>query len=176
MAKKIEKNEKKAPSPAPAARSPRYAGNPLMPLRAEMDRVFEDFFGGRLLPRGGFWDSRLGDDLGLSISSPSVDVVEKDKELVVTAELPGIKEDEVEVTLDEGMLTIRGEKKSEEQREEGRAIVSERRYGSFERRIALPEGIDEDKCSASFDKGVLTVRLRRQPELARQTRRIPIGK
>jgi len=160
---------------APAPRDQEY-GNPLMTLRSQMDRLFDDFLGGSLMRPGNFWRTRLDGDYGFSMASPKIDVVEKDDQLVITAELPGIEEDEVEVTLDQGVLTIRGEKKSEEKREEGRAVISERRYGSFERRLALPEGIDEDKCRASFDKGVLTINLERQADAVRQPRRIPIGK
>ncbi|HLW28619.1 MAG TPA: Hsp20/alpha crystallin family protein [Kiloniellales bacterium] len=161
---------------APARQSGRYADNPLMSLREEMDRVFERFLGGSFWRPGSLWDSRIGDDFGFSVSTPKIDLVEKEDEVVVTAELPGITEDEVEITLAEGSLTIRGEKKSEEQREEGETVISERHFGAFERRIALPEGIDEEKCSASFDKGVLTVHLQRQPEAVKRARRIPIGK
>lgn len=160
---------------APATQGQDYGSNPLIALRAQMDRLFDDFFGGRLMRSGSLWDRPFSEEFGFSLPTPRVDLVEKDNEVVVTAELPGIDENEVEVTLEEGGLTIRGEKKSEEKREEGRSVISERRYGSFERRLALPEGIDEDNCSASFDKGVLTVRLKRRPEAIRQAKRIPIG-
>jgi len=163
-------------TPTPARQGGRQLDNPLMSLREEMDRVFDRFVSGRFWQPGGLWDSNLGSSFGFSFSSPKLDVVEKDKEVVVTAELPGIQENEVELTLEEGVLTIRGEKKTEDKREEGRTVISERSFGSFERRLPLPEGIDEEKCSASFDNGVLTVRLQRKPDAGRQARRIPIGK
>lgn len=151
-------------------------GHPVTGLRQQMDRLFDDFLAGWGAPRSGslFGHLPLGSPGSLG-AVPQLDVVESGKELVVTAELPGIEEKDVEITLDQGVLTLRGEKKSESERKEDRVTVSERRYGSFSRSIVLPEGIDEEKVRASFDKGVLTVRIGRQPEAVRQVKRIPIG-
>lgn len=169
-------SEETSSTPSQLPQRSQYAGHPLTSLRDQMDRLFDDFFtGGSMLRPGSLWDSRWAKEFGLPSSMPSVDVVEEDKELVVTAELPGIDEKDVEVTLDQGILTIRGEKKSESERKEERMTVSERRYGSFQRSLSLPEGIDEDQVSARFDKGVLTVRIARKPEAVRQAKRIPIG-
>ena len=136
--------------------------SPFWRLRAEMDRLFDDFFAAPALGRG--W--------GGAMSWPSVEVSETDDEVRVTAELPGLSEKDVELSVVDGMLSIRGEKKSEsEDRDRG---WSERYYGRFERRIALPDGADESRCEASFRDGVLTIRMPRSQSAARG-RRIPIN-
>lgn len=162
-------------SKSPALQRSALPGHPLTSLREQMDRLFDDFLSGGIARPGAFWDARVGGEGALALHVPSVDLVEEDKELVVTAELPGVDEKDVEVTLDQGILTIRGEKKSESEREEGRTRVSERRYGSFERSIALPEGIDEEKVKARYEKGILTIRVARKPDAVRKAKRIPIG-
>ena len=89
----------------------------------------------------------------------------------VRAELPGVSQDDIDLTIEDGMLTLSGEKRSERKDENG---YSERSYGRFERRIALPSNIDEDKCQADFKNGVLTITIPRAAEKARG-RRIPLG-
>ncbi|MDF2094788.1 Hsp20/alpha crystallin family protein [Aquibaculum arenosum] len=160
-------------SKSPALQRSALPGHPLTSLREQMDRLFDDFLSGGVARPGSFWDTRFGG--GLDLQVPSIDLVEEDKELVVTAELPGVDEKDVEITLDQGILSIRGEKKSESEREEGRTRVSERQYGSFERSIALPEDIDEEQVKAHYDKGVLTIRVGRKPDAVRKAKRIPIG-
>jgi HSP20 family protein len=108
---------------------------------------------------------------------PAMEIVEKNGALVVTAELPGVVEKDVEVTLEDGVLTIRGEKR-EERREgepDGRYHMWERRYGSFQRAFTLPRGVDSDKVDAKFENGVLTVTLPRSEKARLHGRRIPIG-
>ena len=97
---------------------------------------------------------------------------ETENELRITAEVPGMGEKDVELLLDDGVLTIRGEKKSENE-DKGRGY-SERHYGRFERRIALPGGVDEEHAQANFRDGVLTITLPRSPG-AERGRRIPIN-
>ena len=96
--------------------------------------------------------------------------VEREKEYVVSAELPGMDENELEVKLSSGVLTIRGEKKEEQPSYR----VSERRYGSFERSFRLPEGIDEEKIDAKFVKGLLTIRLPKSEEALHKEKRIQV--
>lgn len=92
--------------------------------------------------------------------APAIDLKELDGTYEVTAELPGIKPEQVEVTVENNMLTIRGEKKEEETKEEeGKWHVFERCYGSFERSFTLPRGVDESKVQARFDNGILKVTL-----------------
>jgi HSP20 family protein len=98
---------------------------------------------------------------------------ESDKEIRVTAELPGLDENDVELTVDEGALTLRGEKRSEvDDNDRG---YSERSYGRFERRIGLPQGIDRDTVTATFQNGVLTVILPRTEAANENVRRIPVN-
>jgi HSP20 family protein len=129
-------------------------------LRREIDRLFEDAFG-------------RGD--GQSSWNPPVDVRESDNEMRLELELPGISPDQVEVTAENGVLTVRGEKRSE--RKEGedndRFHMVERSYGSFTRSFQLPQGLDESKIEADFDNGVLSIHV---PKTALpQPRKIEIG-
>ena len=135
--------------------------SPFLSLRREMDRLFDDFFRTPM--------PRLG---GTCLAWPRLEVSESDSEVRITAELPGMSERDVELTVHDGVLTLSGEKKSEsEDRARG---WSERSYGRFERRIALPDGVEESACSATFRDGLLTVTMPRNAE-ARRGRRIPIN-
>lgn len=131
---------------------------PVFGLRREIDRLFEDAFGGDSARRG--W-------------APTVDVREDGKEIALEVELPGIKPSDVEVTAENGVLTIRGEKQTTStENTEGRYHVVERSFGSFTRSFQLPNGLDEQKIEADFADGLLTVRI---PKAAiAQPRRIEI--
>jgi HSP20 family protein len=89
--------------------------------------------------------------------APAVDVITKDGDIVVRAELPGIKQEDVDVTFHNRVLTISGVRKAEEEKEGSGYYVRERRYGSFRRSLALPEGTDESKIHARYENGVLEV-------------------
>ena len=108
------------------------------------------------------------------VGRPPVDLVEKDKEYEITAELPGLDDKNVEVKLSNGTLTISGEKKEEREEKEKGYHLSERRYGSFRRSFLVPEGVDADKIEASFEKGILTVRLPKTPEAQKAEKKIAI--
>src|SRR6185437_9082090 len=109
----------------------------------EIDRLFDDTF----TRDGSNW-------------SPAVDVRENENEISLDLELPGIKPEDVEITAENGILTVRGEKKSEKKEgEENRYHVIERSYGSFLRTFQLPQGIDEDQIDAEFQNGILSVRI-----------------
>jgi HSP20 family protein len=95
---------------------------------------------------------------------PAVDVVEKDRAYEVTAELPGLDEKNVEVKVANGTLTIKGEKSEEKEEKRKDYYLSERRFGSFERRFQIPQGVDASKIEANFKKGVLTVTLPKTQE------------
>lgn len=145
--------------------------DPLSSMRADMERLFDSYFGhgfGRLpaLSRLGFGD----------VNSPSTDLRETDKEFVVEAELPGMDEKDVNVTLTNGVLTIKGEKKSEREEKKDDYHLMERSYGSFHRSFRLGDSVDPDKVTASFEKGVLKVSLPKRPEAAPAEKKIPIGK
>lgn len=137
--------------------------NPFLSLRRDIDRLFEDMFRGSL-PSLGF---------GRGVTAwPHVEVSENDREIRISAEVPGMSDKDVELLVEDGVLTLRGEKKSEtEDKERG---YSERYYGRFERRIALPSNVDEKGAKATFCDGVLTVTLPKSAE-AERGRRIPIN-
>jgi HSP20 family protein len=140
-------------------------GHPFLTLHREVNRLFDDVFSRFEVP------SVFG--RGPRMAWPSVEVIPSDTDVKVTAELPGLEEKDVEVLVDEDVLTIRGEKKAETQdRERG---FSERYYGRFERVIPLPFPVDEDKAEASFQNGVLTVTLPKSAKAEDKGKRIAIG-
>jgi HSP20 family protein len=141
--------------------------DPFLTLHREMNRLFEDFsrgfglapFGqGRLFGGAGGW--------------PNIEVSETNKEVKVTAELPGLEEKDIEVALANGVLAIKGEKKTES--EDKDRLFSERYYGRFERRIPVDD-VEEDKVSASFKNGVLTITLPKSAKAQEKVRRISIN-
>jgi HSP20 family protein len=138
--------------------------DPFVTFRREMDRMFDDFFGGGALRATGSWQG----------ITPAVDIDETDKEMVVTAELPGVSENDVEVSLVGDMLTIKGEKKSEHEEKNGDSYYMERRFGSFSRSVRLPFEVGDEKVDAKFKDGVLTIRLPKPVELRRAARRIEV--
>ncbi|NJM83161.1 MAG: Hsp20/alpha crystallin family protein, partial [Tabrizicola sp.] len=106
--------------------------------------------------------------------APAIDVVEKDGNLEITAELPGLAEKDVEVKMVNNTLVIKGEKTDETEERKKDYYLSERRYGSFQRSFRLPEGTDADKIAARFDKGVLTVTLPVPASASAAERQIPV--
>ena len=115
-------------------------------LRREIDKLFDEAIGSG--GRGMSW-------------APVVDIQEDEKEIAIVAELPGLQPDQVEVTCENGVLNIRGEKSAErkENDQTKRYHLVERTYGTFSRSFQLPHGLDESKIAASFDHGVLTVHV-----------------
>ena len=105
--------------------------------------------------------------------APAIDAVTKDSDLVIRAELPGVKHEDVDISLHDNVLTISGERRAEQDEERGGYHVRERRYGSFRRSVALPEGIDESKISARYEDGVLEVTVQ-GAAVAREPKRIQI--
>jgi len=143
------------------------ADDPFTAMRREMDRLFEDFSHSTGLPAG------FG---GAGMLSPKVNVAETDKGLEITAELPGIDEKDIDVDLDDGILTLKAEHKEEkeEKNEKKQYHLVERSYGTYMRRFALPFEPDEDKIEAKFDKGVLNIAIPRSAESAKQARKIAV--
>ncbi|MFC2969174.1 Hsp20/alpha crystallin family protein [Acidimangrovimonas pyrenivorans] len=184
MAKsKSEKTDVKvtqAPAgPTPGARPevrPESRLSPLTSLRGEIDRLFEDFdWPDFRLPghrRRGIGPFRQIGDLWSDV--PAMDLVERDGEYELQAELPGVAPGEVEVKLSEGMLTIKGEKSAERSEEKEDYHLRERSYGSFQRSFGLPSGVDEDKVAAKFVNGVLTVTLPKSAEARQKERKIEV--
>lgn len=139
--------------------------HPLRVFEREMNRLFDDF----LSPFGSFgW----GDER-LVTFSPRVDVVENDKEVKISAELPGMEEKDINVSLARDALTISGEKREEKEDRGKNFYRMERSYGSFQRTIPLPCEVDSDRASATFKKGVLTITLPKTAE-AQCRKKIPI--
>jgi len=119
--------------------------NPFEAFERDVKRIFDDFFA--LEPV----------DLFDSAWLPTVDVEEDEKSIHVRAEIPGIDEKDLNVTLEDNVLTISGEKKEERKEENKRYVLAERRFGSFKRSIALPAEVKADSVKASFKNGVLTI-------------------
>ncbi|MCO6441035.1 MAG: Hsp20/alpha crystallin family protein [Nitrococcus mobilis] len=121
----------------------------------------------------GSFDRWFG-DFSPSVFQPRVDVVDDGDALRITAELPGMERDDVEILAEDGYLWIRGEKKLESRSEEKGCYRVERAFGQFQRAIPLPEGADVEKARASFDKGLLTIRLPNPDKQESAARRIAI--
>jgi HSP20 family protein len=128
-------------------RSVARGDNPFMSLQREIDRLFDDFTRGLPAFSAGGVDELL----------PDMDVTETDKQIEITAELPGLEEKDVQVNVADNVLTIRGEKKAEKEEKDKTYRLVERSYGSFMRSLALPEGVNADAIKASIEKGVLKV-------------------
>ena len=141
-------------------------------MRDEMDRVFDQFERG--FPR---WPSawRRGGG-GAAPMSPELDVRENADAITIEAELPGVDEKDISVTVANGMLTIKGEKKQEKEERNENYYLAERSYGTFQRSLRLPESIDDSKVEAKFAKGVLKITAAKRPEAVKAERRIEIKK
>ena len=139
---------------------------PFTELHQRMDDLFDDFFQGfgtglsRFEPR--------------HVITPSVDVSETDEEVRVTADLPGMDEKDIQVSMDDDLLTIKGEKKQEQEEKKRNYYMVERSYGEFQRVIPVPASVDKDKVKAAFKKGVLTVTLPKMPEQKAKKKAIEI--
>ena len=150
---------------------------PFETLRREVDRLFDDF-------GAEFWRSPFRRSLSSmepmfqrefqAGPAPAVDIVEKDNAYEVTADLPGFDEKNIEVKLQNGSLSIKGERKSEKEEKKRDYHLTEREFGSFERRFTLPEGVDADKIEANLKKGVLTVTLPKKPEAQKPAKKIDV--
>jgi HSP20 family protein len=136
-------------------------------MRDEMDRMFERFEHGR--PRWPSLFRRNGD-----FAVPDLDVRENTNSVVVEVELPGVDEKDISVTLANGVLTIKGEKKHEKEEKGESYYLTERSFGSFERAIRLPDTVDDAKIEAKFDKGVLKVTAAKKPDAVKAERKIEI--
>lgn len=124
-------------------------------MQREINRLFDNFF------RGGVQDDG---SLGLSYWMPAVDIAEHDNEFVVKVELPGVSKDDVKVTLESNILTIRGEKKQDRETKNENYHRLERTYGSFQRSFTLPSSVRSDKIEAVYKDGILTITLPKAEE------------
>ncbi len=103
-----------------------------------------------------------------------MDLVEKDGEYEITAELPGADEKDIDIKVTNHVLTIKGEKSEKKEEKKKDYFLSERRYGSFQRSVQIPEGVDADKIEATFSKGILTVRLPKTAEAQKPEKTITV--
>ncbi|MGE0230393.1 MAG: Hsp20/alpha crystallin family protein [Flavobacteriaceae bacterium] len=146
-------------------------------LHQEVDRLFDDFRSANWhLP---FRRPSRGMEINWPAGSswqvaPAMDLIEKDGEYEITAELAGMDEKDIEIKLANNILTIKGEKSEEKKEEQKDYFLSERRYGSFQRSFRLPDGVDADKIEAKFAKGLLTVKLPKSAETKKAEKKIGI--
>jgi HSP20 family protein len=162
-------------APSSSKSVPAHVG-PFDSLRKQMERLFDQFdrdiWHVPSLPKFKF-EPLWGGAAGWG-NLPAVDIVEKDKAYEISAELPGLDEKDIEVTLASGTLTIKGEKKEEKEEKKNDYYLSERHYGSFIRSFGVPEGVNVDKIEANFNKGVLTVTLPKTAEAQKPEKKIAI--
>lgn len=146
----------------------RSGGDPMVGFRKAMDRLFEDFTSdfGELVPST--WSQSLQN------FTPRLDLEEKDDKIVLTAELPGLTDKDVQVEVNKDYLTVKGEKKSSREEKNKNSFFSERNYGAFERTILLPAEIVRDKIDAVVKDGVLTVTLPKSVEAKKDVKKIPV--
>lgn len=141
--------------------------NPLATLQRDINDVFENFWS--RVENG--WNGRLSP---VGMFGPSTDVSETDENIAIEVELPGMSENDIDISLSGDAMTIRGEKKVEHEETRKGVYMSERSYGAFYRTIPLPPGVDTDKAEAEFKRGVLTVTLPKSAEAQARIKRIPV--
>lgn len=172
----VKRDRAATPARRPEMRPAQF--DPFHALRHEMDRMFDRFW------RGGFGlpsfqrmfepePSRHG-ETGFAFTTPAVDFCEDDKAFHLTAELPGLSEKDINVTLSGDMLTITGEKRDEREQKDKNYHWSERHFGSFRRMVQLPPHIDRDKIEANFKNGVLSLTMPKTSEAMQQQKRIEV--
>ena len=183
----VKRDQQSAPAsqgqhPTPARRSETWPAptDPFQAFRREMDRMFDRFFGGfgppssrRMFEMEPFW---RGGEEGFNFGAPAIDFTEDESAYHLTAELPGLSEKDINLSLSDDMLTISGEKREEKQEaeKEKNYHYTERRFGSFRRVIQLPTHIDRDKIEANFRNGVLNVTLPKSQDAKQRQRKIEI--
>jgi HSP20 family protein len=140
-------------------------GNPAAVFQKELNNLFDDFFSG--------FEVMPFDEKAVSFN-PKVDMTEDEKEIKVTAELPGLEEKDIEVNLTRDILTIKGEKTQEKEEKGKETYYSERSYGSFTRTIQIPSEVEHDKIDATFKKGVLNITLPKFAKPVEQQKKIQI--
>lgn len=135
------------------------------PWRSPFDHLFDAFFGG---------DSRLPVLPGHATFTPRIDVREDDNSYEIAAELPGLAEKDLELSIADGTLVLRGEKGSDHEAKEGQYFRQERLYGRFERAFHLPDGVEADKIEAQFKNGVLSIHLPKKEEAKTVVRQVQV--
>ncbi len=138
--------------------------DPFLAIRDEMNRIFDNFF----------YDREVGLPDTAHIFTPSMDVHEDEKEIVISTELPGLDESQVDVSFEDDMLTVKGEKREEEEQKDKNYYRMERRYGSFRRSLRLPDMADPEKAQATFKNGVLRIQIPKKEESQIKRKKIDI--
>lgn len=159
-------------APVPATRGNPFGlfrDHPMNWLRTEIDHLFENF--GR--PAAGIFNF---DNRSSALPLPPVELVDDEKTYRLTAELPGLNEQDITVSVADGVLSISGERKEETDRKDKGYVYSERRYGSFHRQMVLPADVDQNGITADFKDGILTVTLAKDEKNVARSRKIEIGK
>jgi len=147
----------------------RDSGSPFEELQKEMNQLFDNF------SRSMFSLSPMKWNLPeISATYPKMDISESDKEFKITAELPGMDEKDIDVSVSNDVLTLKGEKKAEKEEKKANYYRMERSYGTFHRSIPLPAEVEKDQIEAKFKKGVLTVVLPKSEKAVKESRTIEI--
>jgi HSP20 family protein len=163
-----------SPGSTPPTRSTGLPRDPFAELREQIDRLFSGFFGNFLDPFGRP-SQPTAPFFGTSAQTPSIDVKELADGYEIAAEMPGMDEKDIELTVRDGVLTLRGEKRYEKKEEKENLFLAERSYGTFVRSFRLPDNVDPERVSARFEKGVLKVLLPKAPEKEAATKKIEIN-
>ncbi|MGC8470093.1 MAG: Hsp20/alpha crystallin family protein [Acetobacteraceae bacterium] len=165
----------KAPTPVKSAPPARRLADPFASLRQEMDQLLDRFTGGfgfPALPR--LFDLAPANASLAEFPTPAVDVSEDDKAYVIAAELPGLDEKDIEISVNDDLLVLKGEKRQEREEKDANYHLTERTYGTFQRSFALPANANAAAIEAHFAKGVLTVTVPKKPEAQAKTRKIEV--
>lgn len=140
-------------------------------FRKEMDNMMERFFGDAATAPV---DTGIRSPMTASAVCPAIDITENDAAITLTAELPGLSEEDVDLTLSDGFLTLKGEKTVAHETKDDDRVVVERNYGSFHRSFPVPHRVDQDAIDASFENGVLKVIMPKKPGQVTKGRMIKI--
>ncbi len=162
MERDIVSSQRKKHNGNLAARS-RVSANPFLALQREVNNLFDDFF-----------SPAPFETKDWNMGFPQVDIKETDKELKISAELPGLTEKDIEVLISEDLLTIQGEKREEKEDKKENYYSSERYYGSFKRQIRLPEAVTADKVQAKFKNGVLDITIPKSEKAQKGKKKVEI--
>lgn len=144
--------------------------------RSDVERMFEEWFddfGSRPFPR--LWRPDFSRFQQISLEAPALDVYEQKDDLIVKAEIPGLTKDEIDISLEGNTLTIKGEKKKEEEVKEEDYYRCERMFGAFSRSVELPIDVQADKVNASFKNGVLEIRLPKSEEARKNVVKVKVA-
>ncbi|MDZ7602863.1 MAG: Hsp20/alpha crystallin family protein [Hoeflea sp.] len=141
-------------------------------FRREMDSMVERFFGN---PETTASKTGFPSLMTEGAVRPAIDITENDAAITLTAELPGMSEEEVDLSISDGMLTLKGEKSVSHEAKNDQSVVIQRSYGSFQRAFPIPDRVEQDAIDATFDKGVLTVSMPKKPGQKSGERKIRIG-